>query len=140
MATRNETLIAALQAALGDKLASVSEALGEVTAIIPAAALEPAMRLIRDRPELRFEELIDVCGVDYSTHGSASDGPRFAAVYHLLSLANNARLRVRAYATDDTFPVIPTMVDVWPGPTGTSARRSTSTASCSPATPICAAS
>ena len=115
MATRNETLIAALQAALGDKLASVSEALGEVTAIIPAAALEPAMRLIRDRPELRFEELIDVCGVDYSTHGSASDGPRFAAVYHLLSLANNARLRVRAYATDDTFPVIPTMVDVWPG-------------------------
>jgi len=115
MATRNETLIAALQAALGDKLTSVSEALGEVTAIVPAAALEPAMRLIRDRPELRFEELIDVCGVDYSTHGSASDGPRFAAVYHLLSLANNARLRVRAYATDDTFPVIPTMVDVWPG-------------------------
>jgi len=115
MATRNETLIAALQAALGDKLTSVSEALGEVTAIVPAAALEPAMRVIRDRPELRFEELIDVCGVDYSTHGSASDGPRFAAVYHLLSLANNARLRVRAYATDDTFPVIPTMVDVWPG-------------------------
>jgi NADH-quinone oxidoreductase subunit C len=115
MATRNETLIAALQAALGDKLTSVSEALGEVTAIIAPAALEPAMRLIRDRPELRFEELIDVCGVDYSTHGNASNGPRFAAVYHLLSLANNARLRVRSYATDDAFPVIPTMVDVWPG-------------------------
>ena len=75
------------------------------------------MRLLRDRPELRFESLIDLCGVDYSTYGG--DGrrtdPRFAVVYHLLSLANNWRLRVRVFAPDDDFPVLPSLIDVWPG-------------------------
>jgi NADH-quinone oxidoreductase subunit C len=115
MATRTETLVAKLQAVLGDKLAGVTLALGEVTAVVPAGDLEAAMRVLRDRPELRFESLIDICGVDYSTYGDACAGPRFAVVYHLLSLANNVRLRVRAFAADDEFPVVPTMVDVWPG-------------------------
>ncbi len=73
------------------------------------------MRELRDRPELRFEMLIDVCGVDYSTYGEGAwEGPRFAAVYHLLSLAHNRRLRVRTFAADDGFPVLPSMVDLWP--------------------------
>jgi len=114
MATRTETLVATLQAVLGDKLASVTQALGEVTAVVPVGELEAAMRTLRDRPELRFESLIDLCGVDYSTYGDAYEGPRFAVVYHLLSLANNVRLRVRTFAADDDFPVAPTVVDIWP--------------------------
>jgi NADH-quinone oxidoreductase subunit C len=115
MATRTETLVASLQTVLGDRLAGVTHALGEVTAVVPAGDLDAVMRVLRDRPELRFESLIDLCGVDYSTWGGSYAGPRFAVVYHLLSLANNVRLRVRSFATDDDFPVVPTMVDVWPG-------------------------
>ena len=115
MATRIEVLAAALPAALGDKLAGVTVALGEATAEVSSRDLDATMLLLRDRPEFRFEMLLDVCGVDYSTYGNAEHpGPRFAAVYHLLSLANNARLRVRVFAIDDAFPVIPSVIDVWP--------------------------
>ncbi len=115
MTTRIETLAAALPAVLGDRLASVGIALGEATAVVASEDLAATMRELRDRPEFRFEMLLDVCGVDYSTYGvDERTGPRFAAVYHLLSLANNARLRVRVFAPDDAFPVIPSVIDVWP--------------------------
>ena len=126
---KTETLAAALQAALGDKLVSVTEGLGEVTAVVRPETLQAAMRLLRDRPELRFELLVDVSGVDYSAFGTTdpgiasspveagakhTHGARFAAVYHLLSIANNWRLRVRVFAPDDDFPVVPSVVDIWP--------------------------
>jgi NADH-quinone oxidoreductase subunit C len=115
MATRIETLAAALPTVLGDKLAGVTIANGEVTAVVVAAGIDGALRLLRDRPELRFEMLIDLCGVDYSTYGDGvREGPRFAVVYHLLSLANNWRVRVRAFVPDDAFPVIASAIDVWP--------------------------
>jgi len=115
MATRIETLVAALSAVLGDTLANVVVANGEVTIVVGAAGLDPAMRLLRDRPELRFEMLVDLCGVDYSTYGdTAHEGPRFAVVYHLLSLANNWRVRVRVFVPDDAFPVIGSAIDIWP--------------------------
>ena len=115
MTTRTEALVTALSAVLGDKGGSVTQALGEATIVVPVAELESVMRTLRDRPELRFESLIDVCGVDYLAYGDgAHTGPRFAVVYHLLSFANNWRLRVRTFADDDEFPVVPTMVDVWP--------------------------
>jgi NADH-quinone oxidoreductase subunit C len=112
---KTDALVAALPVTLGDKLEGVTVALGEVTAIVGAGGVLEAMHLLRDRPELRFESLIDLCGVDYSTYGGGGrDGPRFAVVYHLLSLANNWRLRVRTFAPDDEFPVLPSLVDVWP--------------------------
>ena len=115
MATKPEVVAAALTAALGDALQEATIALGEVTAVVKQDRLLEALRKVRDRPELRFEILVDVCGVDYSTYGNeARDGPRFAAVYHLLSLANNWRLRVRCFAPDDEFPVVPSVVDLWP--------------------------
>ena len=115
MATRIETLAAALPAVLGDKLAGVTVAIGEVTVVIAAADLDAALRLLRDRHELRFEMLVDLCGVDYSTYGdTANEGPRFAVVYHLLSLANNWRVRVRAFVPDDAFPVIGSAIEIWP--------------------------
>ena len=115
MATKIETLAAAVAAALGDAAKSVTVALGEVTVVLPAEGLAAVMRTLRDRPELRFEMLLDVCGVDYSTYGDGAwEGPRFAAVYHLLSLAHNWRLRVRVFAPEDDFPVVPSVIDVWP--------------------------
>ena len=115
MATTLETLAGAVEAAGGDALKSVVSDRGELTAVVRVEGLLTFMRELRDRPELRFDMLIDVCGVDYQAYGDGAwEGPRFAAVYHLLSLPHNRRLRVRTFATDDDFPVVPSVVDIWP--------------------------
>ena len=115
MATTLETLAGAVEAAGGDALKSVVSDRGELTAVVRVEGLLTFMRELRDRPELRFDMLIDVCGVDYQAYGDGAwEGPRFAAVYHLLSLPHNRRLRVRTFATDDDFPVVPSVIDVWP--------------------------
>ena len=116
MSSRSEQFAGSLQQILGAKPDSISQALGETTLVIVAADLPEAMRALRDHPDLRFETLIDVCGVDYSQYGDAvcSPGRRFAAVYHLLSLGHNRRLRVRTFAPDDDFPVLASVVDIWP--------------------------
>ncbi len=114
MANRLETLNAALQAALGEKLSAISVALGEVTVEVSAGDLLAAASILRDEPSLKFEQLIDLCGVDYSEYGErARKGPRFALVYHLLSLTHNWRLRLRVFAPDDGFPVVASVIDVW---------------------------
>jgi NADH-quinone oxidoreductase subunit C len=111
-----DVLAAALNDALGGALHGTTVALGEVTVLVGHERLLDTLRTVRDRPELRFEILVDLCGVDYSTYGGddGREGRRFAVVYHLLSLANNARLRVRCFAPDDDFPVVPSAVDIWP--------------------------
>jgi NADH-quinone oxidoreductase subunit C len=115
MTSRAETLAAAVQAALGDKLASVSTALGEVTVVLKAGDLLAAAAILRDAPDLRFEQLTDLCGVDYSAYGEGGwDGARFAVVYHLLSLAHNRRLRMRVFCPDDAFPVVDSVIGLWP--------------------------
>ena len=114
MTTRAQTLTAALQAVLGDKLVSVGTALGEVTAVVKAEALLAAVAMLRDAPALRFEQLMDLCGVDYSAYGDGAwRGPRFAAVYHLLSITHNWRLRLRVFAPDDELPMLDSVVDIW---------------------------
>ena len=115
MPERIEQLTAALAVLGEDALKSTTTALGELTVVVAKDRYVDVMRALRDRRELRFETLIDLCGVDYSSHGAGGrDGPRFAVVCHLLSLANNWRLRVRTFAADDDFPVVPSIVDVWP--------------------------
>jgi NADH-quinone oxidoreductase subunit C len=115
MTTRIDKLEAALPAAFGDLLKSMVVDRGEITIVVAPEHLRDVMTSLRDSPELKFESLIDVCGVDYSTYGDGAwDGARFAAVYHLLSLAHNRRLRVRAFAADDGFPVLPSVQDIWP--------------------------
>jgi len=112
--TKIETLEAALRNALGDQIQSLVTALGEVTVVVSASDYLSAMRVLRDHPDLRFDELIDLCGVDYSTYADGAwDGPRFAAVSHLLSVTHNWRLRVRVFAPDDDMPVISSVTDVW---------------------------
>jgi len=114
--TGTEKLTAALAAAFDEgAIKSRTVALGEVTIVVAVDRYLDVMRALRDRPELRFEMLIDLCGVDYSSFGGGPwEGPRFAAVSHLLSLSNNWRVRVRAFAPDDDFPVIPSVIDIWP--------------------------
>ena len=114
MTTRLETLTAALQTALGDKLVSATTALGEVTVVVKAEHLLPAGAILRDDKSLQFEQLIDLCGVDYSDHGEGAwQGARFAVVYHLLSIVHNWRVRLRVFAPDDGFPVVASVLDLW---------------------------
>jgi NADH-quinone oxidoreductase subunit C len=115
MATKIETLSAALEAALGARIAEKAEALGELTLVVKSTEYVDAMRTLRDDASLGFETIVDLCGVDYYTYGDGSwDGPRYAVVCHLLSLRHNWRVRVRTFATDDDFPVVPSLIDVWP--------------------------
>ncbi|HEY4071736.1 MAG TPA: NADH-quinone oxidoreductase subunit C [Herbaspirillum sp.] len=114
MTTKLETLEAALRNALGSHLKTLTVALGEVTIVVAAADYLPAMRTLRDHADTRFEEMIDLCGVDYSTYGDGIwEGPRFAAVSHLLSLTHNWRVRVRVFAPDDELPLLSSMTSVW---------------------------
>jgi NADH-quinone oxidoreductase subunit C len=160
MASRIAALAESVKAALGEQALDIVEALGEVTLVLKAANLLDVMGALRDRPELRFEQLIDLCGVDYGAYGevawsgtpvseggggaplagAAPDtdaippsgdippfpattsaqpearpaGARFAVVYQLLSLTHNRRLRVRVFAADDDFPVVDSVISVWP--------------------------
>jgi NADH-quinone oxidoreductase subunit C len=114
MTTRLETLQETLSAALGERLQSATSALGELTAVVKSADLIAACTTLRDDPALSFEQLIDLCGVDYSDYGDGGyEGPRFAVVYHLLSVKHNLRLRLRCFATDDDFPVLPSVLPLW---------------------------
>jgi NADH-quinone oxidoreductase subunit C len=147
MSTRIQQLSDALQQSFGSILKSNLVASGEVTIeVAPSDLLEVCLKL-RDDEQFAFEQLIDVCGVDYSEYGSSEwsteeststgfsrgvnsgvnarlrfgdapsyvskDRPRFAAVYHLLSVTKNIRMRVRAYCADDDAPVVPSVIDIW---------------------------
>ena len=116
MLSRPERLAESLKQHLGDKALGVTVALGEVTVVIPAEGMVATMRDLRDHADYEFALLADVCGVDYLRYAEEPrpPGQRFAAVYHLLSLTHNQRLRVRVFAPDDEFPIVSSVVDVWP--------------------------
>lgn len=118
------TLKSGLEAAFGTQI-GVTERLGELTLEVKAADLLQVMLRLRDETAFRFEQLLDLCGVDYSAYGSAvsEDGrypanpeyhaPRFAVVYHLLSVSLNQRLRVRAFAENDAMPQLDSVIGIW---------------------------
>jgi NADH-quinone oxidoreductase subunit C len=162
MPTRTETLVAALQSALGERIVGISTALGEATVGVRPEDLVAAMALLRDDAALKFEQLIDLCGVDYGAYGEVAwtgtpiftggaagaplggpapetdrsppidehapksaeglkrerelipPGARFAVVYHLLSVSLNQRLRVRVFCADAQFPVVDSVIGIWP--------------------------
>ena len=112
--TKLESLQANLEAALDGKIKSLTLALGEVTLVVEAVNYLDACMILRDNPELHFEECIDLAGMDYSSHGEGTwDGLRFAAVTHLLSIKHNWRVRVRVFCPDDDFPVVASITPVW---------------------------
>jgi len=115
MTTRSAALVAALQSACGDRLADVKVALDEVTIVVKPEQLLDTATALRDAPELRFEQLTDLCGVDYRNYGEGGlPGPRFAVVYHLLSFTHNWRVRMRVFAADDELPVLDSVIEGWP--------------------------
>jgi NADH-quinone oxidoreductase subunit C len=114
MTSPTTTLVETLRAALGERLAEPVVAGTEVTIVVPAADLIQVMKTLRDGKGLQFELLVDLCGVDYASYGVGYEGPRYAVVYHLLSLACNQRLRVRVFCEDDEMPGVLSVIDVWP--------------------------
>ena len=113
--SRLETLVRNLAAVLGGRIADTTVARGEVTIVVPAAEHLEVARMLRDHADLRFEQLIDLCGVDYLEYGGGGrQGRRFAVVLHLLSVTHNWRLRVRTFCPDDELPVVASVTSVWP--------------------------
>lgn len=114
MSAKLEVLSQNLQKHLGDRVGVLLGTHGEITIDVDASDYLDVMTTLRDEPELRFEELMDLCGVDYSTYGNVDwSGKRFAAVSHLISITHNWRLRVRCFAPEDDFPSVPSVVSIW---------------------------
>jgi NADH-quinone oxidoreductase subunit C len=117
MAQTLEQLRDALQAVLGERVRNLTQALGETTITVAAADYLAVMQTLRDDPRLSFEQLMDLCGMDYSAYrdgdSSLAQGPRFAAVSHLLSLTHNWRLRVRVFAPNDDMPIVASVNPIW---------------------------
>ena len=109
-----DTLQAALQAVLGERLKTLVRDRGEITITVAAADYTAAALTLRDHAELHFEQLIDLCGVDYSSYkDQAWDGLRYCAVSHLLSVKHNWRVRLKSFCPDDDVPVIATLTEIW---------------------------
>ena len=112
-----DTLQAALQAVLGERIVDLKNELGELTLRVSAADYLDVATTLRDHAELKFEQLIDLCGLDYSDFGNGAsviaEGPRFAVVSHLLSLSKNWRLRLKVLCPDDELPLVAALTPVW---------------------------
>jgi NADH-quinone oxidoreductase subunit C len=113
--SRIEQLKSAVASELGARAVSLEQALGELTLVVKPGDHVSVAQTLRDSPSLRFEQLIDLCGVDYLTYGNGAwSGGRFAVVMHLLSVTHNWRLRMRTFVADDEFPTIDSVTGIWP--------------------------
>ena len=109
-----DDLEAALTAVLGDRLKKLVRDRGELTVTVAAANYIESALLLRDHADLKFEQNVDLCGVDYSSYKDrAWEGPRFCVVSHLLSVSKNWRVRLKVFAPDDDVPVVASLTDVW---------------------------
>ena len=115
MSSRLNQLLANLQEALGGRISKLNSALGEITIECAAADYLEICLILRDAKNLKFEQLIDLCGIDYMDYADGGyTGLRYAVVCHFLSVSLNHRLRLRVYPADSDFPVLPTLIDIWP--------------------------
>jgi len=112
MSAKLDRLCRQLKETFGERIAEPVIALGELTVVVPAANYSAVMLQLRDDPALRFEQLMDLSGIDYSQYTGYS-GKRFAAVSQLLSLTHNWRVRIKVFAEDDEFPVVASVMDIW---------------------------
>jgi NADH-quinone oxidoreductase subunit C len=114
MTQKLDNLQAALGATLGDLVKGLVRDRGELTITVSATNYLQAARQLRDDPALKFEQLIDLCGVDYSDYkNEAWDGLRYCVVTHLLSLTHNWRVRLKVFAPDDDMPTLPALTPLW---------------------------
>jgi NADH-quinone oxidoreductase subunit C len=115
MTATAESLTKPLEAILGPRVRSLTVALGEVTLEVSADDMLDVCTTLRDHAELSFEQLTDLCGIDYATYGGRrGHAKRFAVVYHLLSIRHNRRMRLRVYAEDDDLPLVESVIEHWP--------------------------
>lgn len=113
-AVEPEALKNTLADLLGDKAQSLQVVREELTLTVKATDYLAVMQTLRDAPEARFEQLIDLCGMDYQAYGDGRwEGQRFAAVVHLLSVTHNHRVRVRVFCPEDDFPVLASVTPLW---------------------------
>ncbi|HCX83076.1 MAG: NADH-quinone oxidoreductase subunit C [Curvibacter sp. RIFCSPHIGHO2_12_FULL_63_18] len=111
---RPEATLDAVQRVLGDKVKRLTVALGEVELVVSADDLLVVAKTLRDAPGCQFEQLLDLCGVDYSDYkAGAYEGPRFAVVMHLLSVSLNQRLRLKVFTPDDDMPSVASVTEIW---------------------------
>ncbi|NRF70499.1 NADH-quinone oxidoreductase subunit C [Aquincola sp. S2] len=114
MTARLDNLQAALDGALGAKIKHFKRERGEITITVAAADYLAVAQQLRDEPSLKFEQLMDLCGVDYSSYKDQPwDGPRYCIVSHLLSVSKNWRVRLKVFAPDDDVPVVASLTEVW---------------------------
>jgi NADH-quinone oxidoreductase subunit C len=141
MTKTHETLAARIASRFGDKTVRVESNCGELTFIVASSDLKEVAQALRDEAEFGFEQLMDVCGIDYLTYGEVEwstqdateegfsrgverepvivdeadsfDPQRFAVIYHLLSISNNHRVRLRVYTGTGNPPIVPSVVDIW---------------------------
>ncbi len=118
MSQKLANLQATLETILGDKIKRLDSVKGELTLTVTAADYLAICQTLRDHAELRFEQLIDLCGMDYSTYKDGaesiySEGPRFCVVSHLLSVSKNWRLRLKVFAPNDDLPIVASVNDIW---------------------------
>ena len=114
MALSLDSLQAALTAALGDRIRAQAVDHGQLTIDVAPSSLLDAGAILRDHDSLAFTELLDIAGVDYEGYANAWEGPRYAAIYSLLSIRHNARVRVRVFCESDAFPAIESVIQIWP--------------------------
>ena len=116
MSSRLDTLQAALQTILGASIQQLVRNRGEITVTVKAADYLGATRTLRDHSELKFEQMVDLCGVDYSSYRNEPwDGLRYCVVLHLLSVTHNWRVRLKVFAPDDDVPVVASVTEIWAG-------------------------
>ena len=114
MTQKLDKLQAALEAVLGERIRQFKRERGEITITVAAADYYAVAQALRDHPELHFEQLIDLCGIDMSTYKDQSwDGMRYCAVSHLLSISQNWRLRLKVFAPFDDLPVVASVTPLW---------------------------
>ncbi|GMV46785.1 MAG: hypothetical protein AMXMBFR66_21830 [Pseudomonadota bacterium] len=114
MTPRLDTLQAALADALGARMTALVRDRGEIAITVAAADYFAVAETLRDDPALKFEQLVDLCGVDYSSYKNRPwEGARYCAVVQLLSLTHNWRLRIKVFAPDDALPVLPSLTPLW---------------------------
>ena len=114
MTTTLESQLEKLRNILGENVVESAIRFEEISIALKADSWLSTAKVLRDHPEFKFDQLIDLCGLDYSEYNGGVSGTRYAVVYHLLSLDHNQRVRVKVFAADDDLPMLPSVIDIWP--------------------------
>ena len=114
MTQRLDRLQAALESVLGESLLALVRDRGEITITVAASQYLEVATTLRDHPQLKFEQMMDLCGLDYSSYKNEGvEGLRYCVVTHLLSLTHNWRVRLKVFAPDDELPTVASINDIW---------------------------